>query len=395
MTLSQKTRRDKDELSSTIPNKSSRSEQSPEPQSVTRSQFTSCSHIHGMKETPILGPQAFKPLTVKIGAVAYGESGNVQGVDRNMPSYAILENSNFQGNCMLDLSRTFPTPDDSIPISHQGVAVDSFTAGRFYTLSDISFHYESHFPEIFDSPHHQGEHLVDHDHDIDYGAPGEIYDTFEDDFLWKDIARKDFYIPWNSNPSSQTLQVEQGRTTSAKEPKMEYRYDCVKGSHVFTKDKGSSGAIATPPTTLVPPMSRISVTNARKPVNPPTRRILTFATGSWRLARISECLAVLGSLGDGNKTPVLSPITNVTATKWLHLPVGERRKPFARLPPPQAVQQRSSIEGLGTKTIIRVCFRVGEAVRFANTASCRCGDHTNVIIELFGLYPECCVITLD
>lgn len=103
---------------------------------------------------------------------------------------------------------------------------------------------------------------------------------------------------------------------------------------------------------------------------------------------MSECLAILDSLGDGNQTSVLPSITNVTTTRWLHLPVIERRKPFARLPPPQVVQQRSLIKGLGTKTIIRVCFRVGEAVRFANTASHSSGGHTDVIIELFGLHPE-------
>lgn len=284
-----------------------------------------------------------------------------------------------------DLSSTFSESRTSIPTSYQEVAADSFTAAeRFYTLSDVSLHFgsgSSGSSLAHLAPHHPGENPSDYLRDINYGESSEDYDAFEDDVLWKGIARKDFYIPWISNPPSQALQGEEDRLMQAKEPRVESHCDCVKDSHIFTGGMGRSGDIAPPPTL-----------NFQRPVNPLGRRVLA---GSWKLVRIPDCSAVLHSLGDGNHTPLISPIINVTATKWLHLPVTERRKPFARRPPPRVVQPRSPIEGLGTKTIIRVCFRVGEAVRFANTASRSCGGHTDVIIELFGLYPETPPTTSD
>ena len=286
-----------------------------------------------------------------------------------------------------DLSSTFSKPRNSIPTSHQEVVADSFTtAEQFYTLSNVYLHFgsgSSGSSLACIPPHRQGENPADYLRDINYRESSEDYDAFEDDVLWKGISRKDLYIPWISNPPSQALQGKEDRLIPAQEPKIESRWDYVKDSHMFAGGMGRSGDIASPPT-LIP--------NFQRPVNPPGRRVLA---GSWKLARIPDCLAVLDSLGDGNHTPLIPPTTNATDTKWLHLPVTERHKPFARLPPPREVQQRSPIEGLSAKAIIRVCFRVGEAVRFANTASRSCGGYTDLIIELFGLYPETLLTTLD
>ena len=295
-------------------------------------------------------------------------------IDRNKHE-ACINDYTSESNLVIeaDLSSAFSEPCDS------EVAV---CAGeRFCTLSEIPLHYGPDFPNIFESILPcivQGEHPSDHCHDINCGAYAEDYDAFQDDVLWKEIALQDFYIPW----------MKEGRLTPAEVPEVAYRYDWVKVSHICGREKDKDGrkSIVAPPPTLVSPMSHISNPNAGRPVN---IAVVSFPTGSWRLARISECLAVLDSLSDGNQTPVISPITNVTATKWLHLPLTERRKPFARLAPPQAVQQRSVIEGLGAKTVIRVCFRVGEAVRLANTARrISCGGRTDIIIELFGLHDQ-------
>ena len=102
MTLSQKSRKNEDELSSsTYPRSCPRYEhfsEHPTPKSpshsnisIARPQFTNFSCTYGTKDTPMFT----KPL-IKHGAVAYEEgSGNV---DRIMQGYASLGKPNYQGN---------------------------------------------------------------------------------------------------------------------------------------------------------------------------------------------------------------------------------------------------------------------------------------------------------
>lgn len=61
-------------------------------------------------------------------------------------------------------------------------------------------------------------------------------------------------------------------------------------------------------------------------------------------------------------------------------------KPFVRGPIPKAVQPRSIIVGLDTRTLVRTCFRLGEAIRFG---SARQGmpdnsERGDILVELYG-----------
>lgn len=87
----------------------------------------------------------------------------------------------------------------------QEIATDTLTtAHRFSTLSNVPLHCGLGF---FDSSLVSRHQVFN---DIDCEASAGDYDVFEDDVLWKEIARKDFYIPWDGNPSSQ---VDEGRLT--------------------------------------------------------------------------------------------------------------------------------------------------------------------------------------
>ena len=72
-------------------------------------------------------------------------------------------------------------------------------------------------------------------------------------------------------------------------------------------------------------------------------------------------------------------------TTWVHLPEEERRRPFTRPNPEAQVQERSPIEGLSAKSMIRTCFRIGEAMKFTGLKKPMSGGvEVDLVIELFG-----------
>lgn len=73
-----------------------------------------------------------------------------------------------------------------------------------------------------------------------------------------------------------------------------------------------------------------------------------------------------------------SPVT--LTTRLLAANGDEVRKPFARQPFPKATRDRSPIIGMSSNTLLRTCFRVGEAIN----QSCQAGKTgSNILIELY------------
>lgn len=58
-------------------------------------------------------------------------------------------------------------------------------------------------------------------------------------------------------------------------------------------------------------------------------------------------------------------------------------KPFVRGPIPKTVQPRSIVDGLGTRTLVRTCFRLGEAIRFGSAWQ-GMPDNSDILVELYG-----------
>ncbi|KAF8453297.1 hypothetical protein BGX38DRAFT_413168 [Terfezia claveryi] len=281
---------------------------------------------------------------------------------------------------------------------------------RFTTPSDVTLGYRDEFPEVFDpglpgSPSSNGDkELPEHSG----GLSGEEYDAFDDDELWKEIAKKDFYIPPNSDPPSGVGDlVEEDnliQPTYAKEPETyieplvidpgPQRGKAVESGPAeasvpalnLRREKGKFKAPLPP--TLISPISHMSNPNPPQPlISPSAKRMIIFRANSPRLARMTRYLGFLQNLDAGiPEPPAQEAESGSKATKWAHLPPEERQKPFVRPPLPEPVKERSSIEGLNTKTMMRVCFRIGEAIRFSNMdrASSR-GSESVILTELFGL----------
>ncbi|RPB20944.1 hypothetical protein L211DRAFT_841264 [Terfezia boudieri ATCC MYA-4762] len=264
---------------------------------------------------------------------------------------------------------------------------------RFTTPSDVTLGYGDEIPEVFDpglpgSPSSDGDkELPEHSG----GLSGEEYDAFDDDELWKEIARKDFYIPPSSDPPSgdgdlveEEILIQPTYAKEAIEP-LDINLGPQKGKGVEPapaeasvpalsrrRDKGKFKAPLPP--TLVTPISHMSNPNPPQPlISPSAKRFLQNLD-----AGIPE-------------PPDLAAESGNKATKWAHLPPEERQKPFVRPPLPEPVKERPSIEGLNTKTMMRVCFRIGEAIRFSNMdRSSSRGGESVTLTELFGLcfaYP--------
>ena len=220
---------------------------------------------------------------------------------------------------------------------------------------------------------------------------------------------KIFYFPPNSDPLSEEPEIEQkveinkeeqlskadGLATPFETPLDQKEADT---NLPISLKKGKPRVKTMLPPTLLSPICHMSNPNPPEPpqICPTSRRMITFSPNSPRLGRARKFLAIINKIHDpdlpdepeAEETP--SSFRNGTATRWAHLPVEERRKSFARPQPPEAVKPRSPVEGLSTKMIVRVCFRVGEAIRFASMQLNGKGnldkieEKTDVLTELFG-----------
>ncbi|KAI9781759.1 MAG: hypothetical protein M1839_005752 [Geoglossum umbratile] len=76
----------------------------------------------------------------------------------------------------------------------------------------------------------------------------------------------------------------------------------------------------------------------------------------------------------------IGPVKRKLAPHLLEYDATGKPKPFVRPPFPERVQDRSPIVGLSSKTLLRTCFRVGEALRAGSHAG-RWGQ--DAIIELY------------
>ena len=278
---------------------------------------------------------------------------------------------------------------------------------RFTTPSDVTLGYRDESPEVFDPglpgspPSGGGKNLPGHSG----GLSDEEYDAFDDDDLWKEIAKKDFYIPPNSDPPSgveeegnpiQPTYAEEPETNIKPldidlEPQREKAMELAPSEAyvpALSRRRGKEKFKAPLPPTLISPISHMSNPNPPQPlVSPSAKRMIVFRANSPRLATIAKRLEFLQRLDEGmHGLPGLGAESGSKTTKWAHLPPEERQKPFVRPPLPEPVKERSSIEGLNTKTMMRVCFRIGEAIRFSNIdRSSGRGRDSEILTELFGL----------
>jgi hypothetical protein len=62
-------------------------------------------------------------------------------------------------------------------------------------------------------------------------------------------------------------------------------------------------------------------------------------------------------------------------------------KAFVRGPFPQEVQPRGVVEGLSTRTLIKTCFRIGEALRVGIAAQRAASTESDILVELYGCAP--------
>ena len=299
-----------------------------------------------------------------------------------------------------------------LPLNNHRELHPDIVAERFTTPSDVTLSYGDESPEVFDpnlpcSASSDGEKLPEHNG----GLSDEEYDVFDDDDLWKEVAKKDFCIPPNSDPASGVEEeLEEGNPIeptyaeeleSYTEP-LDIDLELQKGKTMevapaeafeptSSRKKGMERSKAPLPPTLISPISHMSNSNPLQPlVNPSAKRIVVFQQNSPRLARIMGRLEVLQSLDEDIPKPPRPPTVPVERSgivkKWAHLSPEERRKPFVRLPPPEPVKDRSCIEGLSARTMVRVCFRVGEAIRFSNMNRSSDGrGGSEILTELFGL----------
>ncbi|KAI5807401.1 hypothetical protein DFH27DRAFT_317637 [Peziza echinospora] len=115
---------------------------------------------------------------------------------------------------------------------------------------------------------------------------------------------------------------------------------------------------------------------------PLSRRAIFYRKGSKKLEMITSLLHELNNpeLAQDSDTE-----NKVPTTTWAHLPEEERRRPFTRPNPEAQVQERSPIEGLSAKSMIRTCFRIGEAMKFSGLKKPMAGGvEVDLVIELFG-----------
>ncbi|KAF8420176.1 hypothetical protein EV426DRAFT_701732 [Tirmania nivea] len=282
---------------------------------------------------------------------------------------------------------------------------------RFTAPSDVAVGYGDESPEVFD-PNLPCSTLSDGSEKLPGHATGLSdveYDAFDDDDLWKEIAKKDFYIPPNSDPPSGIEDLVEKESpiqpTYTEEVENyvnppEIDLEPQRGKAVETVSAEASvpalsrkrgrGKVRVPlPPTLISPISHMSNPNPPQPqVSLSAKRMMVFQGNSPRLARMTERLELLQSLDEGISELPGSAIqvaeSDSKATKWAHLPPEERQKPFVRPPLPEPVKERSPIEGLNTKTMMRVCFRVGEAIRFSNMDRLSGGwGESEILTELF------------
>ncbi|KAF8464374.1 hypothetical protein BDZ91DRAFT_729715 [Kalaharituber pfeilii] len=302
--------------------------------------------------------------------------------------------------------------------------VDDTVQERFFPPSDIDLGYGDESPEIFDP---NLPCVVTSDEESKTSEEVEEFNEFNDDFndddLWKEVALKNFYIPRNSDPptedplawmeeisSSSTIAADvdmdlvvEPEAQPGQNPITTVGFNPVptsgsssiyKAVQSSTSAKGKGKAKISLPPTLISPISHISNPNP----NPgdmqtsSSRRMLIFPPNSTRLERVNRNLAILNRLNDPEFKDAFPlpgiPVTNAntTATKWAHLPPEERQRPFARPPYAAPAKERSVIEGLSTKKLLRVCFRIGEALRVANLTSAGSWGDSDVLTELYGLY---------
>lgn len=239
---------------------------------------------------------------------------------------------------------------------------------------------------------------------ISSGLSDEEYDDIEEDEFWKLLTEQEFYTPREIHRDDQSFQLtnvaksdtyvkpcDTNRKTEAWEEVEHTTLDSPYSTPVSKVSKGKRKAPLPP--TLISPISHISDPNPNSTTElattPASKRMLIFPAGSPKLARITECLGFLNSLNEyvyiTTELLELTLNSSGTTTKWAHLSVEQRQKPFVRPVPPKAVEERSPVDGLNAKTIMRVCFRVGEALRFANLSKSSGGtEGTDVLTELFG-----------
>lgn len=87
------------------------------------------------------------------------------------------------------------------------------------------------------------------------------------------------------------------------------------------------------------------------------------------------------------KKKFVSPMTLTTRllASTGDIDCAEARKPIARAPFPNAVRDRSPIIGLSPNTLLRTCFRIGEAINQAHQSS-KSGKH--IVFELYARILE-------
>lgn len=116
-------------------------------------------------------------------------------------------------------------------------------------------------------------------------------------------------------------------------------------------------------------------------------------SGSTRTIHVTEDISSPATklpaspeIDHGNGQRILSKfVSPMTLTSRLLASTGDidcadARKPIARPPFPEAVHDRSPIIGLSSDTLLRTCFRVGEAINQAHQAS-KNGKH--IVLELY------------
>jgi len=283
---------------------------------------------------------------------------------------------------------------------------------RFTTPSDVTLGYGDEPLEVFDpglpgSPSSDGGNKLSGHSEV---LSDEEYDAFDDDDLWREIAKKDYYIPPNSDPPSGIVDLVEEespipQSTSAEEletyfepldvdlePQMGKAVEPAPAEGSVSalslrRDKGKFKVSL--PQTLISPISHMPYPNPPQPLSSPSaKRMIVFRANSPRLANMAKRLEFLQRLAEGMPgLPGPAAESGNKETKWAHLPPEERQKPFVRPPLPEPVKERSSVEGLNTKAMIRVCFRIGEAIRFTNMDRLNGrGRDSEILTELFGSF---------